>query len=373
VGEADKVSALDGLTNRIGQFNQEVKPFFPVIIEGDRQLVLELANSSMSEMTTTSTAIIADLQGMVQEAQQDASAERAAAGRAADVTLWLLLGLSGVALATGVGTVVMLVGSVVGPLIALRASARAITSGRPQARAKVSGPEEVASLARDFNEMTDALAAKTEAVRESERRYRLLADNASDIIWTSDLNLRFTYQSPAVTRIRGYSPEEAMAQTPDQVMTPASLEVARKVLAEELAIENMEQKDLSRSRTLEVEQYCKDGSTIWTEVNMAFLRDEDGRAVGLLGASRQITERKLAEEALQESEIRYRLLAENASDHVWTMGPRRRYGNQKPGTRRCSQAPQRECSWLTCKRSNSAMPTQPCAGCLDTLKKSSCG
>ncbi|NIO20073.1 MAG: PAS domain S-box protein, partial [Candidatus Aenigmarchaeota archaeon] len=112
-----------------------------------------------------------------------------------------------------------------------------------------------------------------EALQESETRYRLLVENVTDIIWTMDLNLRYTYVSPTITRLRGYSVKEAMVQTLEDILTPASLEVARKAFAEEMAIENMKQKDLSRTRTLELEQYCKDGSTIWTEVKMTFLRD----------------------------------------------------------------------------------------------------
>jgi diguanylate cyclase (GGDEF)-like protein/PAS domain S-box-containing protein len=301
MGEAEKASAVDDLALRIGQFNDMAKPLFPTILEGDRQAVIELATSSMAGLAATNTAIAADLQAMVQEAQQAAATEQEAGDRAADVTLWLLLGLGSVALATGIGAVVMLVGSVVGPLAALRASASSITSGNFEARARVFGPEEVASLARDFNEMTDALSAKTEAAQESERRYRLLADNASDIIWTMDMSLRHTYVSPSVLRLRGYSVEEAMGQTVEQELTPASIEVAMKVLAEELAIEDLEQKDLSRSRTLELEHFCKDGSTVWLEVTMTFLRDKDGRPVGILGASRDITERKRAEEALRQT------------------------------------------------------------------------
>ncbi|GAI47915.1 unnamed protein product, partial [marine sediment metagenome] len=121
------------------------------------------------------------------------------------------------------------------------------------------------------------------ALQERERDYRLLAENVGDIIWTMNMNLRFTYISPSVTRMRGYSVEEAMSQGLEEVLTPTSLEVAMKTFSEEMAIENMEQKDLFRSWTLELEQICKDGSTVWTESKMTFLRDPDGRAVGILG------------------------------------------------------------------------------------------
>lgn len=131
---------------------------------------------------------------------------------------------------------------------------------------------------------------------KSERRYRLLADNVSDVIWTMDMNLRYTYVSPSVIRMRGYSAEEAMAQPLEDVLTPVSLEIATKAFNEELAVEATEKKDLSRARTLELEQKCKDGSTVLTELTVSFLRNPDGQPVGILGVTRDITERKRRED-----------------------------------------------------------------------------
>ena len=153
-------------------------------------------------------------------------------------------------------------------------------------------------------EASEALRKRVEeALGVSEGRYRLLADNVTDVIWTMDMNLRFTYVSPSVTLLRGYSAEETITQTLTEVLTAASFKIAMKTLAEELAIENMEQKDLSRSRTLELEQRCKDGSTVWSETKMNFLRDPNGQAVGILGVTRDITERKRAEEQLQHAQL----------------------------------------------------------------------
>ncbi len=155
-----------------------------------------------------------------------------------------------------------------------------------------------------------------EALRESEERYRLLADNVTDVIWIRDMNLRFTYISPSVTKMTGYSVEEAMAFSLEDVYTPASIEVARNALAKELAIEKMGNADPFRVRTLELEGFCKDGSMIWTEAKISFLRDPAGQVVGIFGVSRDISQRRQVEEALRESEKRYRSILETAPHSI---------------------------------------------------------
>jgi len=84
-------------------------------------------------------------------------------------------------------------------------------------------------------------------------------------------------------------------------------------------MEEREQKDLFRSRTLELELNRKDGSTVWCEVKMTFLRDQDNNPSEILGVARDITERKKAEEALRDSEEKYRTLTENTNDIVFSL------------------------------------------------------
>ncbi|UCD82410.1 MAG: response regulator [Desulfobacterales bacterium] len=142
-------------------------------------------------------------------------------------------------------------------------------------------------------------------IRESERQYRLLADNISDVIWILDLSLtKFSYVSPSVERVQGFTPEELMKLDLEDILTPQSFEIAKRVLTQELSKEKNRSPDPHRSRILELEQYHKDGSTIWVEVTASFLHDESGHAIAILGASRDIRKRKLAEAENKKLETR---------------------------------------------------------------------
>lgn len=134
------------------------------------------------------------------------------------------------------------------------------------------------------------------ALRESEERYCLLAENVSDVIWIRDLNLKCTYISPSIEKLTGYSVEEAMALPLEASYTPDSIAKNMKVLQKELALENDQKCDPFRVRTLEFEAYRKAGSIIWTESKMTFLRNAAGQITGIQGVSRDITDRKRAEE-----------------------------------------------------------------------------
>jgi PAS domain S-box-containing protein len=140
-----------------------------------------------------------------------------------------------------------------------------------------------------------------EALRDSERRYRLLADFSADCIWTADMGLAFTFVSPAVKKMRGYTPEEACAQSVSESLTPASFARAMEVFAEEMSIEQRGEGPTGK-RVLELEMRCKDGSTVWTETIFSYLRDPDGRPEGILGVTRDIGERRAEQDERERLE-----------------------------------------------------------------------
>jgi PAS domain S-box-containing protein len=168
--------------------------------------------------------------------------------------------------------------------------------------------------------ITERMGAE-EALRRSEEQYRLLAENSDDVIWTTDAGLRFTYVSPAIRKLRGLEPDEALRENPADSMSPASF----KAIIDEYnrCLPDIEQGGNPTVR-MEIEQYHRDGSTVWVEISMKPVRDDEGRLTGFLGVSRDISERKrieaLREEAalaLQESEEKYKFLVENTSDIIW--------------------------------------------------------
>ncbi len=151
-----------------------------------------------------------------------------------------------------------------------------------------------------------------EALRQSEEKFRLLAEHASDVIWVRDLDMKLQYVSPSVKRVRGYSPEEAMQQPLEDVLTPESAAVALEAFTRLLThVKNGT--PLEKDFTLELEHRCKGGGTKWLEGKMTLLQDSEGHPSGILGVSRDITERRQLEAERLELERRRRQLDKTES------------------------------------------------------------
>jgi diguanylate cyclase (GGDEF)-like protein/PAS domain S-box-containing protein len=124
-----------------------------------------------------------------------------------------------------------------------------------------------------------------------------LTNNIKDVIFVLDMNLNYTYVSPSVKVLRGYEPEEVMKQTLYDSFALSSRDTAIRALYGIMALEKSGKDLIDRTLQLEVER--KDGTTIWTETKFSFVGDKNKKTVGILGVSRDITERKHAEERIQ--------------------------------------------------------------------------
>lgn len=156
----------------------------------------------------------------------------------------------------------------------------------------IKGDPHILSVIRDITEQK--LIEKK--LLESEERHRLLADNAEDVIWTMDLQGNFTYISPSVQKLRGYTVEEVMTQSQEEVLCPGSLIHLNKGL--ERAVQSVRDGLPFQVFRGELEQPCKDGSTVWTETTVSGIYSEDDRFMGMLGVTRDISDRKIMEEEI---------------------------------------------------------------------------
>ena len=148
----------------------------------------------------------------------------------------------------------------------------------------------------------------------SEERYRLLADNVKDAIWLMDLELKFLWFSPSSEKLRGYTAEEMKALPLDKHVTPESLQRAMDLFVKAMDDERQGNLDPNRSYAGEFEFFRKDGSTFWADCKMSFMRNEKGEATSMLFEGWDISERKRAEEALRQSEERYRTILEETEE-----------------------------------------------------------
>ncbi|MDI6742522.1 MAG: PAS domain S-box protein [Smithella sp.] len=154
-----------------------------------------------------------------------------------------------------------------------------------------------------------------EALKQSEALYRLLADNISEHIWIMDLNFNFTHISPSVEKIYGYSVEEVRRFKINQLFTEESFKKFSETLSNKLAAAMVNPPpETGTRRILELQARHKIGHLIWIETRVSFIRDENGKPVSILGETREITERKLAQDELQKSEERYRTILEDIND-----------------------------------------------------------
>ncbi|MBT3368902.1 MAG: PAS domain S-box protein, partial [Nitrospina sp.] len=150
---------------------------------------------------------------------------------------------------------------------------------------------------------TESIARKkTEgALCESEEKHRFFAENMAEIVWTLDRNFRTQYVTPTIEKVLGFTPEERKQQSLEEMITPESLLRLQERFMEEIQHDKKVPADLERAVIMEVEYYRRDGTTLWMENSMKAIRNSEGTIVGVLGVSRDITERKQAEDKIENA------------------------------------------------------------------------
>ncbi|KKN20545.1 hypothetical protein LCGC14_0934350, partial [marine sediment metagenome] len=175
---------------------------------------------------------------------------------------------------------------------------------------KISGKDYIQSILRDI---TDRKKIERK-LRESEQKYRLITTNSQDIVYTLDMNLNNTYISPSVYNVLGYDVDEAILMNPRDNTQRDDLEKISRIYKEEFKLEQKKglEKDLNRKKMYVIREKHKDGRILTMEHTISWLRDEDGSAVGILGVARDVTEKKMTEILLKESEEKFRNITDQS-------------------------------------------------------------
>lgn len=133
-------------------------------------------------------------------------------------------------------------------------------------------------------------------LRDSEEHFRLLTEGVDDVVWRLNADLRFTYISPADKRMRGFSAAEVLGHHVFEITTPTGVEQIKQSAQERDAAHAAG--NAADTRNLVLEQRCKGGGTVWTEIRSTAERDDQGRITGYRGVTRDITARRAIEARL---------------------------------------------------------------------------
>ena len=171
-------------------------------------------------------------------------------------------------------------------------------------------------LIKKLQNRIDQLEKAKKKLADSKEKYRIISESVGDVVWILDINSwKFKYVSPSVYNLRGYTYKEVLSQSMDEVLTPECYQFVEKNLP--LRINAFLNGDESaRVQTHEILQTCKDGSIIPTEVVTTLVTDDNGKVKEIVGVSRDIKERREAENALIKSEKKLKALIHNSTDII---------------------------------------------------------
>jgi PAS domain S-box-containing protein len=214
--------------------------------------------------------------------------------------LLLALAITGVVAGCAMGTAAVLAG----PIKRLTSVAWEVAEGNLGAKARIETGGEIGTLAETFNMMTDKLEHTMEGLRESEERYRMLVNEANDMIYRLDPDGRFTFCNPIAVKITGYSEQELIGKRFSELVRPDYRQETDRFFGL-----------LSAGKIddtyHEFPEITKDGEEIWIGQNIR-LTTEGGKIVGVHAVARDITDRKTAE----KERLRLVTIVEQAAESI---------------------------------------------------------
>ncbi|MEI6588025.1 MAG: PAS domain S-box protein [Candidatus Moraniibacteriota bacterium] len=164
------------------------------------------------------------------------------------------------------------------------------------------------------------LATTERELKETLLRQQLIMSCVADTITVYDKKLNQKSISDSIQILRGFSIAEALQQTIEQAFTPKSIQLIKKTLKEEMLLEETgDNPNPKRNRTLELQQYHKNGHIIWVEMTLSYIRNGKGTITGMISVTRDITKRKLIEKkaALDQTRLKNIITASPTGIHFY--------------------------------------------------------
>jgi diguanylate cyclase (GGDEF)-like protein/PAS domain S-box-containing protein len=155
---------------------------------------------------------------------------------------------------------------------------------------------------------------------DRKRKYKLMLDNVHDIVWTHDMQGNYTFVTPSIFNVTGYTQEEALQQNYTDHMPENEKQIANEFISQ-VNPENEDANQENQVNRVEARLIRKDGSMFWGEVITSPLWDENGAIIGFQGVTRDITERKEMEENLRRKERFLNAVLESVQDGINIIDP----------------------------------------------------
>ena len=218
------------------------------------------------------------------------------------------------AIAISIGFAVLVSRALTTPIRAIADDVAIISKGDLDHKISPTISTEFGLIEQNINEMVGKLKQTIEHERISEERFRSIMDASPDIVWEIDKQGNFTYISSQSRVQLGYAPEDLIGKPIYSLIQPEFVPaVSTRFLAHD--------QEKQPFKTFDVPAKCRDGSPCILEIRSAVITGKDGQLTGFRGIARDITERKRAEEALLESETRYREFFTTSRDCVFITSP----------------------------------------------------